>query len=169
MSEATQNQDPKPQSDEELAAAAAMTATDQLADAQAELTNLKAQNADLADQYLRAQAYVQNARRRADDEIAKARSRRRVAETYAKRFAAKEACAKALGTGVPRAGVHWKHLGVVNLPSGKPGFDLTGGAAARLARITPLGYKALVHLTLTDDHPWAEAHVIIEAVPLGSS
>jgi molecular chaperone GrpE len=73
MSEATQNQDPKPQSDEELAAAAAMTATDPLADAQAELTNLKAQNADLADQYLRAQADVQNARRRADDEIAKAR------------------------------------------------------------------------------------------------
>jgi holo-[acyl-carrier protein] synthase len=102
-------------------------------------------------------------------EIAKARSRRRVAETYAKRFAAKEACAKALGTGVPRAGVHWKHLGVVNLPSGKPGFELTGGAATRLTRITPLGYKALVHLTLTDDHPWAEAHVIIEAVPLGGS
>jgi molecular chaperone GrpE len=73
MSEATQNQDPKPQSDEELAAAAAMTATDPLADALAELANLKAQNADLADQYLRAQADVQNARRRADDEIAKAR------------------------------------------------------------------------------------------------
>lgn len=62
-------------------------------------------------------------------EIAKARGRRRVAETYAKRFAAKEACAKALGTGVPRAGVHWQHLGVINLPSGKPGFELTGGAA----------------------------------------
>jgi molecular chaperone GrpE len=73
MSEATQNQDPKPLSDEELAAAAAMTPTDPLADAQAELANLKAQNADLADQYLRAQADVQNARRRADDEIAKAR------------------------------------------------------------------------------------------------
>ena len=73
MSEATPNQDPKPQSDEELAAAAAMTSTDPLADAQAELANLKAQNADLADQYLRGQADVQNARRRADDEIAKAR------------------------------------------------------------------------------------------------
>ncbi|MEY3521844.1 MAG: Protein GrpE, partial [Pseudomonadota bacterium] len=72
MSEATHNQDPKPLSDEELAAAAAMTPTDPLADAQAELANLKAQNADLADQYLRAQADVQNARRRADDEIAKA-------------------------------------------------------------------------------------------------
>jgi len=93
----------------------------------------------------------------------------RRASGYAMRFAAKEACAKALGTGVPRAGVHWKHLGVVNLPSGKPGFELTGGAATRLTRITPLGYKALVHLTLTDDHPWAEAHVIIEAVPLGGS
>jgi len=99
-------------------------------------------------------------------EIAKARGRRRVAETYAKRFAAKEAMAKALGTGVPRAGVHWQHLGVINLPSGKPGFELTGGAAARLAKITPAGYSAAVHLTLTDDHPWAEAQVIIEAIPV---
>lgn len=99
-------------------------------------------------------------------EIAKARGRRRVAETYAKRFAAKEAMAKALGTGVPRAGVHWKHLGVINLPSGKPGFDLTGGAAARLARLTPAGYEPVVHLTLTDDFPWAEAQVIIEAVAM---
>lgn len=98
-------------------------------------------------------------------EIAKARGRRRVAETYAKRFAAKEAMAKALGTGVPRAGVHWKHLGVINLPSGKPGFELTGGAAARLAKLTPEGHRAVVHLTLTDDHPWAEAQVIIEAIP----
>ncbi len=97
-------------------------------------------------------------------EIAKARGRRRVAETYAKRFAAKEACAKALGTGVPRAGVHWQHIGVVNLPSGKPGFELTGGAAARLTKIIPPGYSAQIHLTLTDDFPWAEAQVIIEAV-----
>ena len=89
-----------------------------------------------------------------------------MAETYAKRFAAKEACAKALGTGVPRAGVHWQHLGVINLSSGKPGFELTGGAAARLARLTPPGHKAVVHLTLTDDHPWAEAQVIIEAIAL---
>lgn len=97
-------------------------------------------------------------------EIARARARARTAETYAKRFAAKEAMAKALGTGVPRAGVHWKHLGVINLASGKPGFELTGGAAERLARLTPTGYRPVVHLTLTDDHPWAEAQVIIEAV-----
>ncbi len=100
-----------------------------------------------------------------DHEIAKARSRRLVAETYAKRFAAKEALAKALGTGVPRRGVHWKHMGVINLPSGKPGFDLTGGAAERLIKLTPEGHDAIIHLTLTDDHPWAEAQVIIEALP----
>ncbi len=99
-------------------------------------------------------------------EIAKARGRRLTAETYAKRFAAKEACAKALGTGVPRSGVHWQHLGVINLPSGKPGFELTGGAAVRLASLTPPGHTAVVHLTLTDDYPWAQAEVIIEAVPL---
>jgi holo-[acyl-carrier protein] synthase len=99
-----------------------------------------------------------------DSEIAKARGRRRVAETYAKRFAAKEACAKALGTGVPRAGVHWRHIGVINMPSGKPGFELTGGAAARLRKILPAGYEGKIHLTLTDDYPWAEAQVIIEAV-----
>merc|ERR1711969_135711 len=72
-----------------------------------------------------------------ETEIALARRRRRTAETYAKRFAAKEACAKALGTGVPRRGVHWKHLGVVNLPSGKPTIELTGGAAERLKQMTP--------------------------------
>jgi holo-[acyl-carrier protein] synthase len=99
-----------------------------------------------------------------DSEIAKARGRRRVAETYAKRFAAKEACAKALGTGVPRAGVHWRHIGVINMPSGKPGFELTGGAAARLQKILPAGHEGRIHLTLTDDYPWAEAQVIIEAV-----
>lgn len=96
-------------------------------------------------------------------EIAKARKRMRTAETYAKRFAAKEACAKALGTGVPRRGVHWKHIEVVNLPSGKPTLKLTDGAARRLEEITPDGHIASVHLTMTDDHPWAEAHVIIEA------
>ena len=101
-------------------------------------------------------------------EQARAEKRVERAATYAKRFAAKEACAKALGTGVPRAGVHWQHLGVINLPSGKPGFELTGGAAARLAKLTPPGHKAVVHLTLTDDHPWAEAQVIIEAIPLGA-
>jgi holo-[acyl-carrier protein] synthase len=101
-----------------------------------------------------------------ETEIALARRRRRTAETYAKRFAAKEACAKALGTGVPRRGVHWKHLGVVNLPTGKPTLALTGGAAKRLESMMPEGHEAIIHLTITDDHPWAEAHVIIEAIPV---
>lgn len=101
-----------------------------------------------------------------DIEIAKARKRRRTAETYAKRFAAKEACAKALGTGVPRRGVHWRHMGVVNLPSGKPTIDLTFGAATRLEEILPEGHEASIHLTITDDYPWASAHVIIEAIPM---
>ncbi|KCZ64152.1 4'-phosphopantetheinyl transferase [Hyphomonas sp. L-53-1-40] len=101
-----------------------------------------------------------------DVEIALARRRRLTAETYAKRFAAKEACAKALGTGVPRRGVHWKHLGVVNLPTGKPTFALTGGAAERLATMMPAGHEAVIHLTITDDYPWAEAQVIIEALPV---
>jgi holo-[acyl-carrier protein] synthase len=99
-------------------------------------------------------------------EIALARRRRLTAETYAKRFAAKEACAKALGTGVPRRGVHWKDLGVVNLPSGKPTLALTGGAAKRLAAMIPEGHEAIIHLSITDDHPWAEAQVIIEALPV---
>ena len=101
-----------------------------------------------------------------DVEIALARRRMRTAETYAKRFAAKEACAKALGTGVPRHGVYWKHLGVVNLPSGKPTLALTGGAAERLAAMVPEGHEAVIHLTITDDYPWAEAQVIIEALPV---
>lgn len=84
--------------------------------------------------------------------------------TYAKRFAAKEACAKALGTGF-RQGVFFRDMGVVNLPSGKPTLQLTGGAAARLAAITPAGHKADIHLTLTDDHPWAQAIVLITASP----
>ncbi|MEM9179587.1 MAG: holo-ACP synthase [Pseudomonadota bacterium] len=100
-----------------------------------------------------------------EGEIAKARRRRLTAETYAKRFAAKEACAKALGTGVPRRGVHWKMMEVVNLSSGKPTMKLTEGALKRLAEITPDGHEAHVHLTMTDDHPWAEAQVIIEALP----
>jgi holo-[acyl-carrier protein] synthase len=87
------------------------------------------------------------------------------AASYAKRFAAKEACAKALGTGVPRRGVHWADMGVINLRSGKPTMALTGGAAARLAEITPEGMVAVIHLSLTDDHPYAQAFVIIEAVP----
>ncbi|MEH6411169.1 MAG: holo-ACP synthase [Hyphomonas sp.] len=101
-----------------------------------------------------------------ETEIALARRRRLTAETYAKRFAAKEACAKALGTGVPRHGVHWKDLGVVNLPSGRPTLALTGGAAERLAKMIPEGHEAVIHLTITDDHPWAEAQVIIEALPV---
>ena len=98
-------------------------------------------------------------------EIAKADSRKLQAETYAKRFAAKEACAKALGTGVPNRGVHWKHMGVVNLPSGAPTMALTGGAATRLAEMVPEGMTGHVHLTITDDYPWAQAMVIIEALP----
>lgn len=91
------------------------------------------------------------------------RDRTRVA-TYAKRFAAKEAASKALGTGF-RDGVHFRDIGVVNLPSGRPTLHLTGGAAARLAAITPSGHKADIHLTLTDDHPWAQAIVLITASP----
>ena len=101
-----------------------------------------------------------------ETEIALAERRRRSAETYAKRFAAKEACAKALGTGVPRRGVHWKHMGVVILPTGKPTMALTGGAAKRLAQMLPDGHEAVIHLTITDDHPWASAVVSIEALPV---
>ena len=84
------------------------------------------------------------------------------AGTMAKRFAAKEAFSKAVGTGFKR-GVFMKDIGVVNAPSGAPTLQLTGGAAARLAAITPEGHEAVIHLTLTDDHPWAQAFVIIEA------
>jgi holo-[acyl-carrier protein] synthase len=89
------------------------------------------------------------------------------AATFAKRFAAKEACAKALGTGL-RRGVFWRDMGVVNLPSGAPTLALTGGAAARLAQITPPGHRADIHLTITDDHPWAQAFVLIIAMPEAS-
>ena len=89
--------------------------------------------------------------------------RRLRAASYAKRFAAKEACAKALGTGVPRRGVHWQHMGVVNLPSGKPTLALTGGAAERLVELTPPGMTAQIDLTITDDFPLAQAIVIIYA------
>ncbi len=91
------------------------------------------------------------------------------AASYAKRFAAKEACAKALGTGVPRRGVHWADMGVINLRSGKPTMALTGGAAERLAEITPPGMVPVIHLSLTDDHPYAQAFVIIEAIPAPDS
>ena len=87
------------------------------------------------------------------------------AGTYAKRFAAKEAFSKAVGTGFYR-GVYMKDIGVVNAPSGAPTLALTEGAAKRLAELTPPGHEAVVHLTLTDDHPWAQAFVIIEARPL---
>lgn len=87
------------------------------------------------------------------------------AGTFAKRFAAKEAFSKAVGTGF-RRGVFMKDIGVVNAPSGAPTLALTGGAAIRLAEMVPPGHEARVHLTLTDDHPWAQAFVIIEAIPL---
>jgi holo-[acyl-carrier protein] synthase len=98
-------------------------------------------------------------------DIERARSERKAdrASSYAKRFAAKEACAKALGTGM-RRGVFWKDMGVVNARSGQPTLALTGGAAARLIELTPAGRHAVIHLTLTDDHPYAQAFVIIEAV-----
>jgi holo-[acyl-carrier protein] synthase len=101
-----------------------------------------------------------------ETERALADRRRRRAETYAKRFAAKEACAKALGTGVPRRGVHWQHMGVVNLPTGAPTLALSGGALERLRQITPVGFEARLHLTLTDDFPYAQALVMIEAQPV---
>jgi len=100
-------------------------------------------------------------------EVEQAKAERRTltrAATYAKRFAAKEACAKALGTGL-REGVFMRDMGVVNLPSGAPTLKLTGGAAARLAQLTPLGHRACIHLTITDDHPWAQAIVLITAEP----
>jgi holo-[acyl-carrier protein] synthase len=93
----------------------------------------------------------------------KSEARAQRAASYAKRFAAKEACAKALGTGLAQ-GVRWRDIGVVNLESGKPTLCLTGGAALRLAALTPPGQLALVHLTLTDEYPFAQAQVIIEAV-----
>ncbi len=85
------------------------------------------------------------------------------AASFAKRFAAKEACAKALGTGM-RRGVFWRDMGVVNLRSGQPTMTLTGGAAAQLARLVPEGQRAAIHLSLTDDHPYAQAFVIIESL-----
>ena len=88
------------------------------------------------------------------------------AGTLAKRFAAKEAFSKAVGTGF-KAGVFMRDIGVVNAKTGAPTLALTGGAAARLAAITPAGHEAVIHLTLTDDHPWAQAFVVIEARPIG--
>src|ERR1700734_2943797 len=99
--------------------------------------------------------------------IERAKSDRRAerAASYAKRFAAKEACAKALGTGL-RHGVFWRDMGVVNLRSGQPTMALTGGALARLEALLPPGTQARIHLSLTDEVPYAQAFVVIEAVPV---
>jgi len=108
-----------------------------------------------------ARIFTQDERRRAERRAATARGR---ASTYAKRFAAKEACAKALGTGF-RRGVFWRDLGVANLPSGQPTLRLAGGAARQLARLLPPGMKARIDLTMTDDYPLAQAVVVISAEP----
>ena len=100
-----------------------------------------------------------------EGERAKSDRRATRAASYARRFAAKEACSKALGTGL-RAGVFWRDMEVVNLPGGRPTMRLTGGAAARLAAMTPPGHEAFVHVSMTDDPPMAQAFVVIEARPL---
>lgn len=94
----------------------------------------------------------------------RAMSHKMVVATYAKRFAAKEACAKALGTGI-RRGVFWRDMGVVNLPGGRPTLELTGGAEARLTAMTPPGHEARIDLSITDDWPLAQAFVVISAEP----
>ena len=99
-----------------------------------------------------------------DIERRKSDRRKERAASYAKRFAAKEACSKALGTGLSK-GVFWRDMGVVNLPGGKPTMELTGGAAKRLKTMLPAGHRAAIHLTITDDFPLAQAFVIIEALP----
>lgn len=100
-----------------------------------------------------------------DAERARAERRKNRVETYAKRFAAKEACAKALGTGI-RSGVWWRDMGVVNLPSGQPTMKLSGGALRRLQSLTPPGHEARIDLTISDEGPMAIAYVIISAVPV---
>ena len=95
----------------------------------------------------------------------KAERRKDTVGTYAKRWAAKEACSKALGTGL-RMGIAWRDMSVVNLRTGQPTMVLTGWAADRLEKMTPADHRAVIHVTLTDDHPWAQATVVIEAVPL---
>jgi len=99
-------------------------------------------------------------------DVERARSERKAdrAASYAKRFAAKEACAKALGTGL-RRGVFWRDMGVVNMRGGQPTMALTNGALTRLEALTPPGHRAVIHLSLTDDHPYAQAFVVIEALP----
>lgn len=100
-----------------------------------------------------------------DTEQAKAERRKDVAGTYAKRWAAKEACSKALGTGL-RMGIAWRDMAVSNLETGQPVMAVTGWAAERLENMTPKGHEAIIHVTLTDDHPWAQAFVVIEARPI---
>jgi holo-[acyl-carrier protein] synthase len=95
----------------------------------------------------------------------KAEKRKDVAGTYAKRWAAKEACSKALGTGL-RMGISWKDMAVSNLKTGQPVMTVTGWAAERLKDMTPEGHEATIHVSLTDDHPWAQAFVVIEAQPI---
>ncbi len=102
-----------------------------------------------------------------DIEREKSDGRRQRAASYAKRFAAKEACAKALGTGM-RAGVFWRDMGIVNLRSGCPTIELTGGALARLKALTPKGFVASINVALADDFPLAQAFVVISALPLGA-
>jgi holo-[acyl-carrier protein] synthase len=103
-----------------------------------------------------------------EKERARAERKKKRTETYAKRFAAKEACAKALGTGM-RGGVWWRDMGVVNLPSGRPTMHLTGGALRRLEAMTPQGYEAKIDLTISDEGPMAQALVVISAVPKGAA
>ncbi len=103
-----------------------------------------------------------------DVEQAKAARRKDEVGTYAKRWAAKEACSKALGTGLAM-GISWKDMSVSNLRTGQPVMKLTGWAAERLAEMTPAGHAAVVHVSLTDDHPWAQAFVVIEASPVAAA
>lgn len=100
-----------------------------------------------------------------EQEQRKADSRQQTAATYAKRWAAKEACSKALGTGL-RMGISWRDMAVQNLETGQPTMYVTGWAAERLKDLTPDGFEAVIHVSLTDDHPWAQAYVVISAVPL---
>jgi holo-[acyl-carrier protein] synthase len=99
-----------------------------------------------------------------EQEQRKADSRAHTAATYAKRWAAKEACSKALGTGL-RMGISWRDMAVQNLETGQPTMYVTGWAAERLKALTPAGHEAVIHVSLTDDHPWAQAYVVISAVP----
>ena len=125
-----------------------------------DLCNIERIEATLArhGERFRSRVFTEREQRKADSRP------RAVAATYAKRWAAKEACSKALGTGL-RMGIAWKDMAVSNLRSGQPVMQLTGWAAERLAQMTPPGHHAILHVTLTDDHPWAQAFVVIEARP----